>query len=585
MNRVSLLVVLCCVVLVFVGADSNTVTSQQVVPTDCGTRKIPKLSDVTVKSGMRFTHTSAPEKKYIVESMSGGVLLIDYDRDGWLDIYFTNSATVEMTLKRQKAKSALYRNNRDGTFADVTDKAGVAYPGYAMGGAVGDYNNDGWPDIYVTCLGGNVLYRNNGDGTFTDVTKRAGVADGRWSAGAAFGDYDGDGYLDLLVANYVDFKFEDLPAFGSSPTCKFRGIDVQCGPRGLKGAGDSLFRNNGDGTFTDVTRQAGVRDADGYYGMGVVWSDFNNRGRLDAFVANDSTPNFFYRNDTPNGFAEIGLESGTAVSGDGSEQGCMGVAIGDYLHTGKFAIFVTNFADEYNTLYRNNGDYDFSDVSLAANVAQVSRPYVGWGTGFFDLDNDGWLDLLVVNGHVYPQMDTLPSGARYRQPKLLHINQGNGVFCDASRQAGPALIEPRASRGAAFGDLDNDGHIDIVVNDLDGPPMILRNEGGDDNHWVTFELAATEGNRLAIGARIRIVAGDIVQVEEVRSGGSYLSQNDLRIHFGTGKQRSVDLVEIRWPSGKVETMKNLAADKFYSIREGEGVVPTERLRPEAKVMR
>jgi hypothetical protein len=550
--------------------------------TDCSGRKIPQLIDITRKSGVTFVHRSAPEKKYIVESMSGGVLLVDYDRDGWQDIYFTNAPTVEMALKGQKARSAFYRNNRDGTFTDITDKTGTGNPGYAMGGAVGDYNNDGWPDIYVTCLGGNVLYRNNGNGTFSDVTKAAGVADGRWSAGAAFGDYDGDGFLDLLVANYVDFKFSDLPDFGSSPTCKFRGIDVQCGPRGLKGAGDSLFRNNGDGTFKDVTRQTRISDPDGYYGLGVVWSDFNNRGRLDAFVANDSTPNFFYRNDTPNGFAEIGLESGTGVSGDGSEQGCMGIAVGDYLHSGRFAIFVTNFADEYNTLYRNNGDYDFTDVSMSANVAQVSRPYVGWGTAFFDIDNDGWLDLLVVNGHVYPQVDSLPSGGRYGQPKLLHVNQANGTFCDASKQAGPALVAPRVSRGAAFGDLDNDGHVDIVVADLDGPPMILRNEGGDGNHWVTFELGATKGNRLAIGARVKIVTGDMVQIEEVRSGGSYLSQNDLRIHFGTGSNTKIESVEIKWSSGKTEVVKGLMTDKFYSILEGEGAVPAARLKPIGK---
>lgn len=571
------------VVVIFVACGASRHAHAQPKPGgDCGARKIPQLSDVTAKTGIRFTHTSAPEKKYIVESMSGGVLLVDYDRDGWPDIYFTNAPTVEMALKGQKARSALYRNNRDGTFADVTDKAGVAHPGFAMGGAVTDYDNDGWPDMYITCLGGNVLYRNNGDGTFTDVTKKAGVSDGRWSAGAAFGDYDADGFLDLLVANYVDFKLDDLPGFGSSPTCKFRGIDVQCGPRGLKGAGDSLYRNNGDGTFADVTKQAGVSDPGGYYGMQAVWSDFGNRGRLDAFVANDSTPNFLYRSESQNKFAEVGLESGTAVSGDGSEQGCMGVAVGDYLHNGRFSVFVTNFADEYNTLYRNDGDYSFTDVSFAANVAQVSRPYVGWGTSFFDLDNDTWLDLLVVNGHVYPQIDTLPSGARYRQPKLLHVNLGNGTFCDASRQAGTALEESRASRGAAFGDIDNDGDIDVVVGDLDGPPMVLRNEGGGDNRWLTVELSAAKGSPLAIGARVRVVTGDVVQTEEVRSGTSYLSQNDLRLHFGLGKREKVDLFEIRWPSGKVEQLKDLAAGKFYAVREGEGVVPAERIRPNAK---
>ena len=547
----------------------------------CINRKVPQLVDVLGKTGIKFVHTSAPEKKYIVESMSGGVLLVDYDRDGWQDIYFTNAPTVEMALKGEKARSALYRNNGDGTFADVTAKAGVGSPGFAMGGAVGDVDNDGWPDVYVTCLGGNVLYRNNGDGTFTDITKTAGVSDGRWSTGAAFGDYNGDGFLDLLVGNYVDFKLNDLPGFGSLPTCKFRGIDVQCGPRGLKGAGDSLFRNNGDGTFTDVTKPSGVEDAGGFYGMQVVWSDFANRGKLDAYIANDSTPNFFYRNDTTK-FTDTGLESGTAVSGDGSEQGSMGVAVGDYLHTGRFSIFVTNFVDEYNTLYRNDGDFNFSDVSFAAKVAQASRPYVGWGTGFFDLDNDTWLDLLVVNGHVYPQMDQISSGLGYRQRKLLHINQGDATFCDGSTLAGPALQEQRASRGAAFGDLDNDGHIDIVVGDLDRAPSILRNDGSSGNHWITLELAAVKGNPLAIGARVKLTTGTVVQTEEIRSGASYLSQNDLRVHFGLGKALKADSIEIRWNSGKTEILKDVPADKFYSILEGSGIVPVEKIRPAAK---
>lgn len=548
----------------------------------CVDRKIPQLTNVLASTGIKFAHTSAPEKKYIVESMSGGVLLIDHDLDGWLDIYFTNAPTVEMNLKGQKAKSMLYRNNRDGTYTDVTDKAGVGFPGFAMGGAVTDYNNDGWPDMYITCLGGNVLYRNNGDGTFTDVTKEAGVADGRWSAGAAFADYDNDGFLDLYVANYVDFKMNDLPVFGSMPTCKFRGVDVQCGPRGLKGAGDSMFRNNGNGTFSDVSKQLNMHDPNGFYGMQPVWSSLGNNGFQDIYVANDSTANFLYRNDGKGKFIESGLESGTAVSGDGSEQGSMGVTIGDYMHTGNLAIFTTNFVDEYNTLYRNDGGYNFTDVSFSAKVAQSSRPLVGWGTGFFDLDNDTWLDLLVVNGHVYPQMDNISSGARYRQPKLLHINLGNGTFCDAQQQAGSALLEPRVSRGAAFGDIDNDGDVDVVIGELESSPMVLENAGDKSNRWIRLELAAIKGTPLAIGARVKITAGNVSQVEEIRSGGSYLSQNDLRLHFGLGKSAKVDVVEIRWPSGRTEVIRDLAADKSYAIKEGSGVVDTDSIRPKKK---
>jgi len=545
----------------------------------CVRAQIPQLEDVTRKSGIGFVHIAAPEKKYIVESMSGGVLLIDYDRDGWLDIYFTNAPTVEMALRNEKARGALYHNNHDGTFTNVTDKAGVATPCFAMGGAVADYNNDGWPDMYITCLGGNVLYRNNSDGTFSDVTVKAGVADGRWSTGAAFGDYDNDGYVDLMVTNYVDFHLNDLPNFGKSPTCKYRGIDVQCGPRGLPGAGDSLFHNNGDGTFEDVSKASGVDDPNGYYGLGVVWADFNNTGHPDIYLADDSTPNFLYKNEGKGKFTELGLESGTGVSQDGSEQGSMGIAIGDYLHTMRPSIYITNFADEYDTLYRNDGNWDFHDVSYASGVALPSLPWVKWGTAFLDLDNDGWLDLIAVNGHVYPQVDTLSSGASYRQPKLLHINQGDGTFCDASAQAGPALQQKRVSRGLAVGDLFNDGNVDVVVEDLDSSPMLLRNHGISGRHWVSFELAGTKSNRAAIGARVKVVAGGMTQTDEVHSGGSYLSQNDLRIHFGLASATKIDSVEIRWPSGAVDNLKDLAADKFYSVREGKGIVSPEQIRP------
>lgn len=545
----------------------------------CTGRPVPQLEDITAKSGITFQHTADPSKKYIVESMSGGVVLLDYDRDGWLDIYFTNAPTVAMAIKGETSKGALYRNNHDGTFTDVTAKAGLSTACFAMGGAVGDYNNDGWPDLYVTCLGGNILYKNNGDGTFSDVTAKAGVADGRWSAGAAFGDYDGDGFVDLMVSNYVDFHLNDLPGFGTAPNCKYRGLDVQCGPRGLKGAGDALFHNNGDGTFTDVSKSAGVSDPNGYYGMGVIWADFNNSGRPDIYVANDSTPSFLYKNLGNGKFREIGLESGTAVSEDGSEQGSMGVTVGDFNHTGRPSIYTTNFSDEYDDLYRNDGNWSFTDVSYPSGVALPSLPWVKWGTAFFDADNDGWLDLIAVSGHVYPQVDTLPSGASYREPKLLQLNQRNGTFCDASTQAGPALMEKRVSRGLAVGDLFNDGNIDVVVGDIDGAPMILRNHGIPRNHWVSFELAGTKSNRLALNARVKIVVGGITQTEEIHSGGSYLSQNDLRVHFGLGTAQKIDSVEIRWPSGKIENLSGMAADQFYAVLEGQGIVPMDRIRP------
>jgi enediyne biosynthesis protein E4 len=545
----------------------------------CSGRAIPVLEDVTEKTGIHFTHTDDPDKRYIVESMSGGVVLIDYDRDGWPDIYFTNAPTVAMALKGEKSYGALYHNNHDGTFTDVTAQSGLNHACLAMGGAVGDYDNDGWPDLYITCLGGNILYHNNGDGTFTDVTAKAGVADGRWSTGAAFGDYDNDGFVDLMVANYVDFSLSDLPQFGSAPYCKYRGIDVQCGPRGLRGAGDSLFHNNGDGTFTSVAKAAGVDDPSGYYGLGVVWVDFNNTGRPDIYMADDSTPKYLYKNLGNGKFEEIGLESGTALSNDGSEQASMGIAIGDYNHTGRPSIHVTNFSDENNDLYRNNGGWDFSEVSYSAGAAVASLPWVKWGTAFVDLDNDGWLDLLTVDGHVYPQVDKLPTGGGYRQPGLLEMNEGNGTFCDASAEAGSALMTRRVARGLAVGDLFNDGNMDAVIENLDGKPVILRNHGIVGRHWVSFELAGAKSNRLALNARVKIVAGGMTQTAQVLSGGSYLSQNDLRVHFGLGAAAKIDTVEIRWPSGVVDTLHNLDANHFYSVLEGAGIVPDARIRP------
>ena len=544
-------------------------------------RDLPQLADITRSTGIHFNHLSSPEKKYIVESMSGGVALIDYDRDGWPDIYLTNAPGVDMALAGKKARSALYHNNHDGTFTDVTDKAGVGYPCWAMGASIGDYNNDGWPDLLVTCFGGVVLYRNNGDGTFSDVTRQAGLGnDSGWATGAAFGDYDGDGWVDLFVAHYVDFSLKDLPAFGSKVTCKYHGIDVQCGPRGLKGSPDNLYHNNRDGTFSDVSKQARVDDPKNFFGLTALWSDFNDDGRLDLFVANDGEPNYLYRNDGNGQFTDVAYEAGVAVNLDGSEQANMGVTLGDYQHQGRFSLAISHFSEEYAALFRNDGALSFTDVSDKSGIARPSIPYVGWGDAFLDLDNDGWLDLIIVNGHVYPQVDTRDVGTRYREPKLLYLNQHDGTFRDISKLAGAAIQVPQVSRGLAVGDLFNDGHLEVVIENLEGEPMILRVESESRNHWISFELEGTKTNRLALNARLKASSGDLVQEGEILSGGSYLSQNDLRIHFGLGNHEKVDKLEIFWPSGKVETLTNLAADRFYNVREGEGVVPRASFLPQ-----
>jgi enediyne biosynthesis protein E4 len=575
--RCSVLIAACCLACIAVPLypQQNTKAESAVASS-----ALPALVDITRSTGIHFEHLSSPGQKYIVESMSGGVALIDYDRDGWPDIYFTNSQSVDMALAGKKARSALYHNNHDGTFTDVTEKAGVGYPCWAMGAVVGDYNNDGFPDLLVTCFGGVVLYRNNGNGTFTDVTRQAGLGkDSQWATGAAFGDYDGDGWVDLFVSHYVDFHLDDLPGFGPSKTCRYREIDVQCGPRGLKGAPDNLFHNNKDGTFTDVSKAAGVDDPQHFFGLAGVWSDFNEDGHLDLFVANDSQPNYLYRNNGNGTFTDIAFDAGVAVSEDGAEQANMGIAIGDYLHTGQMSLVISHFDNDYAALFRNNGKMDFTDVSSASGIAQSTRSYVGWGDAFFDLDNDGWLDLFLVNGHVYPQIDTGHSGVAYREPKLLFLNQKNGTFKDISKQSGAAIQTPQVSRGLAVGDLFNDGRIDLVVENLTGPPMILQPAGGPHNHWISFELEGSKSNRLALNARVKVSTGDLVQLGEVISGGSYLSQNDLRLHFGLANHSRVDSVDLLWPDGVKETLKNLDANRFYYVREGVGVVSVKKARP------
>jgi hypothetical protein len=551
--------------------------AQSAAPTEIN---YPKLVDITASTGIHFDHHSSPEQKFIVESMSGGVALIDYDRDGWPDIYFTNAQTVDMARQGIKARSALFHNNHDGTFTDVTDKAGVGYPCWANGASVGDYNNDGWPDLLVTCLSGVVLYRNNGDGTFTDVTKSAGLAaDTLWATGAAFGDYDNDGWDDLFVSHYVDVDLNHLDAFGSRDTCKYMGIEVQCGPRGLKGSPDNLYHNNHNGTFTDVSKKAGVSDPDRRYGLTAIWSDFANDGKLDLYVTNDGQPSYLYQGDGAGHFTDVGFTSGVALNANGAAQANMGVAFGDYLHSGLMSLFISHFDNEYAALYRNDGGMNFTEASATSGVALGTSGYVGWGDAFVDFSNSGWQDIFLVNGHVYPQVDSVPLRTSYREPKLLFLNQRDGTFKNISKEVGEAIQIPQVSRGLAIGDLFNDGHLEAVVENLSGQPTILRPDGGPQHHWISFQLEGVRSNRLALNARVRVTAGDLVQLGEIISGGSYLSQHDLRLHFGLADHQRVDQAAVRWPDGRTEILKDLPADRFYSVREGTGVIASSPPTP------
>ena len=524
--------------------------------------------DITKDAGITFEHHGAPEKKYIVESMSGGVALFDFDNDDLLDIYFVDSLTVETAKDPKAARSALYRNLGNNRFEDVTDKAGVGHPGWGMGTCTADYDGDGWEDLYVTALGGSRLYRNNHDRTFADVTARAGVAVPGWSAGCGFADYDRDGDLDLFVNRYVQIDLANLPQFGRDKTCQYRGIAVQCGPRGLPGESDFLFRNDGNGQFTDVTEKSGVADPRGYFGLGLAWFDVNADGWPDLYVANDSTPNFLYVNQKDGTFKEAAFPMGVAVSEDGAEQGSMGVALGDYDNSGRFSIWVTNFSEEYNALYRPDGDH-FTDVSFRTRTAASSLPYVGWGNAFFDYDNDGLLDLIVVNGHVYPQLDKarLGASAGYRQRKLLYRNRGDGTFDEVGAQYGSAIMEERVSRGLAVGDLDNDGRLDVVINDLDGSPQLLHNEMPGVGNWLLVRLKGRAPNGGAIGAVVTARAGASTQRRLVQSGSSYISQEDKRLHFGLGKAMQVEAVEVTWPDGTRTTLENVKANQIVEIQQ------------------
>ncbi len=542
------------------------------------------FEDTAAKAGLTaWRHTmGTPEKAQILETVGSGVALLDYDNDGWLDIYLVNGSTVDAENGKTKAPhAALFHNNRDGTFTDVAAKAGVTNDRWGFGVAVGDYDNDGWPDLYVTNFGKNRLYHNNHDGTFTDVAERAGVTLGNWSTGPTWGDYDGDGRLDLFVPGYVHYDLANPPKAGEGVGmgfCTFRGVAVMCGPRGLKGESDHLFHNNGDGTFTDVSVKAGVADAAEYYGFSSVFADVNNDGRLDLLVADDSTPNYLYVNKGDGTFEDASYASGYALNENGRETAAMGIAIGDYRNNGLLDIYNTTFSDDYNPLYRNDGDANFTDVSYEMGIADVTVPFLGWGTGFVDYDNDGWKDIFVANGHVYPQADQNAWGTSYAERPLLFHNEAGKAFSLVAAVEGTGLAEVMAGRGAAFGDLFNDGKIDVVINCVDSQPVLLRNVVKNGNHWVEMKLAGgAKSPRDAVGTTVYVTvsnaAGEKMKLRgDVLSGGSFESSNDPRVHFGLGAATTVEAVEVHWPDGQVEKVKLPGVDRIVTVEEGKGVV-------------
>lgn len=555
------------------GADNRPITLSGTVRTG----PVP-FADVTVASGLSvWKHVSGQdEKRYILEVVGSGVALLDYDNDGWLDIYLPNGSTrAAMEGKTEAPRAALFHNNHDGTFEDVTEKAGVANGRWAFGAVVGDFDNDGWPDLYVTNFGKNRLYRNNHDGTFVDVAEKAGVALGGWSTGATWGDYDGDGKLDLFVPGYVKVDLKNLPEGAPSAAnlayCSFRGMPEYCGPRGLPGESDHLFHNKGDGTFEDVSAKAGVADKPGYYGLASAFVDVNNDGKLDLLVANDSTPNYLYLNKGDGTFEDVSYASGYALNKDGRETASMGIGIGDYRNNGLVDIFNTTFSDDYKPLYRNDGDANFTDVSYEMHIAEGTIPFLGWGTAFLDYDNDGWKDLVFVNGHVYRDADKQPWGTSWAERMLLFRNV-QGKLEPVPAVEGTALAVPRASRGLAVGDLFNAGRLDLVINNMDESPTLLRNASKSQNHWVGFHLiGGPKSPRDATGAVVYLQAGGIRQRADVVAGGSFASSSDPRPHFGLGTVSHIDSVEVHWPSGAVEKLKVPGPDRMYTVVEGHGV--------------
>jgi enediyne biosynthesis protein E4 len=528
-----------------------------------------KFVNVAGRAGLTAKTIYGDERKnkYLLETTGSGAAFFDYDNDGWQDIFLVNGARLD-PIRGEQPTNRLYRNKGDGTFQDVTEKAGLVRTGWGQGVCVGDYDNDGNEDLFISAYGKNALYRNQGNGAFAEVAERAGVANNRtrWGSGCAFLDYDRDGRLDLFVASYIDLDLKTAPLPETGP-CLYKGLTVACGPPGLAGGVNSLYRNNGDGTFTDVSVKAGVTKTNGTYGLGVLVADFDDDGWPDVYVANDSAPAALYHNNRDGTFTDVGVEAGCALSVDGKPQAGMGVTAGDYDRDGRLDIFKTNFAGDTSTLYHNAGKGVFDDVTFRAGLGLNTR-WLGWGCGFVDVDNDGWPDIFLVNGHVYPEVERLTTEAGYAQRKVLYRNLGNGRFEDISERVGGAVTEPTPSRGCAFGDFDNDGDIDILINPVNAYPELLRADSNTKNNWITVKLVGVKSNRDGVGARVRCVTADGSQIDEVRSGGSYYSQNDMRVHFGVGKNQKIKAIEIRWPSGQTDTLGDVAVNRIVTVKEG-----------------